>query len=313
MSRRMEFSGGPQGTYRTDLAASVTGLGGKVFYVNASAGGANDVDSPFPDVDNCDLCFDTLQGAIDKCVSSRGDKIFVKGSEAVTSAVNFNKTGIHVKALDFGIDPMARGEYNAIYSETIVDGPVAIISAGCRIEGLGFAGDDATTGFFAGAALLIGGAAAGAFGVHLKNCRFPKWGLDNSHGLSIAGGAAVSNVLIEDCDFEGAFDSGIYVQGAVGHLQIKGCRFNLATYAVEFGAFADAGVNSQIIYGPGNITVTPTKGLNTGSNACKGMVCGNYFGTAVGTGTNDLNTANMETAGYIMVGNEYATEGTGPT
>jgi len=312
MARGMEFTGGPFGTVAADSAALVpASISGKVFYVNANAGGTDDKDAPWPDVDGV-LCFSTLQAAIDACVDGRGDTIYVKrGGEAVTTAVNFNCAGIRVIAQRFGMNPSARGEYTSIYSTTITDGPCAIISKYCYIEGLAFAGADATgstTGFFAGAALKIGDGSTNVYGVHLKQCRFPKWDLDNSHGISIDGTADVSNVLIEECEFEGAFASGIYVEGSVGHLQIKNCTFALCTYAIETGQFYAAGIYTQLIIGPGNVTITPTKGINqTSNNVVLATVYGNYWGTAVASTHSDTVT-NMETDGYICVGNYYLNE-----
>ena len=56
-----------------------------------------------------------------------------------------------------------------------------------------------------------------------------------------------------------------------------------------------------------NVTVTPTKGILSGSNTCKASVFGNYWGTAVAT-THDQTVNDMETDGYIQMGNYYADE-----
>ena len=256
---------------------------------------------------------ENLQDAIDKTVSGRGDVIYVgAGGAEVTETVSFNKSGISVIAGHYGMSRRAMGEYHSIYAaSTFTDGPVATITAPCYIDGLAFASRDTGATFWSGAAALIGGlGTAGPYGVHMNNCRFPKWGLDNRIGLAIEGS---SNVEISNCGFEGAFASGIYVQGACGHLWLHDNDFSLATYAVTHGAFSDAGVNTQMKYGPGNVTIGPTKFLESGSNAVLGSIYGNFFGTAVGTSTNDLNVADMETLGLTCVGNEYATEGPGPT
>jgi hypothetical protein len=294
------FSGNNAGPYG--------GPGGRTFYVNSNIGLARNIGRPWYDVDG-DLVFDNLQDAIDACVDSRGDVIYVARAGYETSAtINFNKTGISVIGQTFGITPMARGEYCSFYAAaTLVDVPVAIITAPCLIQGLGFISRDSRATFYDGAAVLIGGAAAGAFGVHMKWCRFPKWGLDNSIGLSLAGGAAISNVLIEECEFEGAFSTGIYVQGAVGHLTIRKCTFALCTYAITHGDFAGGSTNTQMIYGPGNITVSPTRGIDTNSKAVLGTVCGNYWGTGI-TVTHDLTVDNTELLGLKCVGNYYGDE-----
>jgi hypothetical protein len=260
-----------------------------------------------------DQAADTWQSAIDACVADKGDVIVAMNAGAeVSAAVNFNKAGIRVLAMDYGLSPLSGGEYTSIYAAaSFTDGPVANITQPCFIQGIAFAGRDTGATFYSGAAALIGGlATALPFGVHLKGCRFPKWGLDNRIGLAIEGS---SNCMVDECDFEGAFDSGIYVQGAAGHLRVRKCHFCLATYAITHGAFSDAGVNTQMEYGPGNVTVGATKFLETGGNPGIGMIFGNYFSTAVGAATFDDTVANLLTNGWVCAGNEYQSEDPGPT
>lgn len=260
-----------------------------------------------------DQANDTWQSAINACVADKGDVIVaMNAGKEVSEAVNFNKAGIRVMAMDYGLSPMPAGEYTSIYAAAAyTDGPVAIFTAPCRVEGIAFASRDTGATFWSGAAALIGGlATALPYGVHLKHCRFPKWGLDNRIGLAIEGS---SNCLVDRCDFEGAFAAGIYVQGAAGHLQVKKSHFCLATYAIEHGAFSDAGVNTQMLYGPGNTTIGPTKFLKSNSNTGKGSIFKNHFGTAVDTGTYDISVANLKTAGWTCAGNDYIDEDPGPT
>ncbi len=301
---------GPFGAPDVPQQFHIPGVQGAVFFVNANAGGTDDVSSPWPIVDNS-ICFNTLQGAIDACVANRGDTIYIKqGGETVTSTVLFNKAGIRVIVQRLGMAPSMRGEFTAIFSTTLTGDPTALISQPCYIEGLGFVGADTGTSFFEGAALLLrvdatSSATAKPFGVHLNQCRFPGWSLGNTSGIAMDGG---TNVLIEDCYFEdAAFTHGIYMQGVVGHVQIKDCHFSLGTYAIKCGSFSDAGVNTQLEIGPGNNTIAPTKGVNSGSNAAKVTIFGNYWATAVGS-THDQTIDNMESDGYICVGNEYADE-----
>ena len=259
-----------------------------------------------------------INEAIYNVVSGRGDTIYVgAGGAPQTEAVTFNKAGMSVIAMGYGMNRRTMGEYFSLYSAaSYTDGPVATITEPCYIDGLGFASRDTGALFFSGAAVLIGGAAAdftSVYGAHMNNCRFPKWGLSNRIGLSIAGGQAVSNCLIENCEFEGAFETGIYVQGAVGHLQVKDCSFDLPTWSITHGAFSDAGVNTQMKYGPGNVTVSPTKFFKSNSNVGKGNIFGNFYGTAVDTATNDLSVADLLTAGWTCAGNNYQSEDPGPT
>lgn len=280
--------------------------GGKVFYVNASSGGADDVDVPWWDPGETEgKVFSTLQAAIDACVANRGDVIYVKRSETVTSTVTFNKTGISVIGQGFGMNPLARGEYHALLADaTFTDGPVATITSGCFIYGLGFASRDTGATFYDGAAMLLGGLGTAApFGVHLHSCRFPKWNLDNRIGVAIEGG---SDILIEHCSFEGVgadFDSGVYVQGAVQNLCIRHNHFRDCTYAITHGAFVGGG--PHCIYGPWNVC-EDSKFLETGSNAATGMIVGNFMEGATDTGSYDVTVNAANALGLVFSGNTYA-------
>ncbi len=286
---------------------------GQVFYVNANSTGSDDVDTPWPEVDE-KICFSTMQGAIDACVDNRGDTIYVKrGGEAVTSTVLFDCPGIKVITQKWGMSPAFRGEYTSLYSTTLTGDPTAIISQPCYIEGLGFVGSDAGTSFFEGAALLLrvdatSTATADPFGVHLYQCRFPKWGWDNSKGIAIDGS---SDCLIEECYFEGVgadFAVGIYVQGATANIEVRDCRFRDCDYAIQHGSFTGGG-NPQCIY-KGNIVATAdSKFLKGAGNTASGIICDNFFYTdSATTSTNDASIATMETAGIASTGNHYSTE-----
>lgn len=247
----------------------------------------------------------TLQNAIDETVAGKGDIIVtLSGGHTVTETVAFNKSGIAVVALNRGLNPYVQGEFSSILADaTFTDGPVATITAPCTIIGIGFAGRDTGATFYSGAACLIGGeATADPFGVHMKYCRFPKWGLDNRIGLAIEGS---SDCLIEECTFEGvggAFDAGIYVQGATQNLEIRNNRFRQCTAAVQFGAFAGGG--PHIMYGPDNV-VEDGLVLDSQANAATGIVFGNYSELAAGSSYDD-SVATLQGQGIQFSGNNYA-------
>lgn len=273
-----------------------------IFFVDSSSGvGSDGNDGRDP---RAPLA--TLQAAIDKCVANRGDIIVkMRGGEEVTSTVAFNKAGISVVAVDAGWSPLARGEYHSIYAAaSFTDGPAATVTEPCFISGLAFVSRDTGATHYYGAAMLIGGEAdATPFGVWVKNCRFPKWGLDNRIGLAIEGSA---NCLIEDCDFEGVtqdFDSGIYVQGATQNLVIRGCHFRSCTYAVELGSFAGGG--PHIMLGPDNVC-EDSKFLNVGGAAVTGMVFGNYCEGATDTGSYNTTVDALNALGLVFCDQHYA-------
>ncbi len=248
----------------------------------------------------------TMQAAIDDAVDHRGDVILrMRGTETVTQAINFNKSGIRVLAVGPTMSPLAQGEYHAILADVgFTDGPVAIFTADrCWVEGLGFVSRDTGATFFSGAAVLIGGGAdANPFGVILKSCRFPKWNVSNRIGVAIEGS---SNCLIEDCDFEGVgadFAAGIYVQGATQNLVVRKNHFRSCTYAIEHGAFAGGGPHCMYLE---NIC-EDAKLLKAGGNAATGLIARNLLETATDTGSYDDTIANLKTLGLNFSGNQYS-------
>jgi hypothetical protein len=297
-----------------DVPPQVYGLGGNTFYVNSGKGRAEDANDPFPEIDEA-LCFSTLQGAIDATVADRGDLIIVKRRyTAITTGVNFNKQGITVVGQNFGMPPLYRGEYFA-QDCSATDGPAFTITKPCTIIGLGFhsswVGGISSIG-------LIEWASGDAGWVHLKHCRFMNWATANVYGLNFEAGA---NCVIEECSFEGNATQG-FVNAAIAfggsatqnpiRNIVRNCVFSNCTYAIEH----KDGTPQEFIYGPGNITVpatVATKFLNSKGAACTGIICGNFFYTAEGASTFDQTVANMETDGARCVGNEYETEGPGPT
>ena len=245
-----------------------------------------------------------LQAAIDEAVAANGDQIFVtRGGHEVSAAVNFNKSGISVIAVDDGLAPLARGEFNPILADSsFTDGPAARITAPCLIDGLGFASRDTGATFFSGAACLIGGAAdATPFGVHLRNCRFPKWALDNRIGLAIEGS---SDVTIEDSGFEGVgsdFEAGIYIQGAMQNLHLFRNKFRQCTAAVKTGAFAGGGPHMLM----GHNVVEDGKLLDTGGFTGTGFIYDNWSELAAAS-SYDASVATLQGKGWQISGNHYA-------
>jgi len=285
------------------LADSLGGVAmtGNVYYCDPTSG------SDAFDGKTSENAKKTLQAAIDLCENNNGDVIVrMRGGEAVTSPVNFNKSGVTVIPQGYGMAPLSMGEYFSTYSTTLTADPVAIITAdGVTIIGMGFAGADAGATFWSGAALLIGGEAdATPYGVHLIDCRFPKWGLDNRIGVAIEGS---SNCIIEHCDFEGVgadFDSGIYVQGATQNIEIVDCRFRDCTYGIVFGSFAGGGphciIKSNVFEDSKVLTASASSGANTG------LLCDNWCEGATDTGSYSATVDNLNTGGLVFSDNHYA-------
>lgn len=246
----------------------------------------------------------TSQEAVDACVDNRGDVIIRKpGGEAVTSVLNFNKKGVSYVPMGFGASPLAKGELFSIYSTTLTEDPVAIITKRMFIAGIAFAGADAGSLFYSGAALLVGGDSdATPFGTHVYRCRFPKWNLDNRIGLAVEGS---SDVVLEENYFEGVgadFDSGIYVQGACANIDILRNTFRDCTEGIQFGSFAGGGPDCLI---QGNVAMHGS--LLNAPSAAVGAVIDNYIPTkdvAAAYGGDSL--ATLEGRGLWFANNHYS-------
>lgn len=245
-----------------------------------------------------------LQSAIDNAVAGNGDLILVaRGGHEVSETVDFDVSGLQVFAVDDGLNPLARGEFNGIYAaEAFTDGPTAHITAPCRIRGLGFASRDVGATFWSGAACLIGGlATALPFGVWMDGCRFPKWGWDNRIGLAIEGS---SDVLVSWCSFEGvsaALEAGIYIQGAMQNLTLHNNFFRQCTAAVKTGAFAGGGPHLMM----DRNVVEDGLILDTGGNTGTGFIYDNYSELAHGN-SYDASVATLQGKGWMISGNHYA-------
>jgi len=108
------------------LADSLGGVAmtGNVYYCDPTSG------SDAFDGKTSENAKKTLQAAIDLCENNNGDVIVrMRGGEAVTSPVNFNKSGVTVIPQGYGMAPLSMGEYFSTYSTTLTADPVAIITA----------------------------------------------------------------------------------------------------------------------------------------------------------------------------------------
>ncbi len=244
-----------------------------------------------------------MEAAITAAVAGNGDVILLpRGGITVTSTIAMNKSGVRLIAVDDGLNPLVRGEFNGLLADgAFTDGPVMQVTQPCSLEGIGFVSRDTGALFFAGAALLLGGNAdANPFGVHVKGCRFPKWGLDNRIGVAVEGS---SDCLIEDCSFEGvgsALDIGIYVQGACQNLTIRNNHFRQCTAAIQYGAFAGGGPHAII---ERNI-VEDGLLLDSQGNTAPSFVIDNFSELAAGS-TYDAVVGTLQGQGIQFAGNHY--------
>ena len=247
-----------------------------------------------------------LVAALAASVAGNGDVILLpRGGIEVSSTVAVAVSGVRIIAVDDGLNPLVRGEFNGIFAAAgFTDGPAMKVTAPCSMEGLGFVSRDTGATFFSGAALLLGGNAdANPFGVHVKGCRFPKWGLDNRIGLAIEGS---SDCLVEECTFEGvgsALEAGIYLQGAMQNIVIRNNVFRQCTAAVKCGTFTGAPDGPHLLM-HGNF-VEDGLMLDTDGNPGLGLIADNYSELAAGS-TYDRAVATLQGVGWQFSGNHYS-------
>ena len=245
-----------------------------------------------------------LRAAVTAAVAGNGDIIIIaRGGIEVDAQIDFNKSGLMVIGADDGMNPFARGEFSGIHSAaSFTDGPAAQVTQPTYLENLGFVSRDTDSTFFGGAALLLGGNGdAAPFGAWVRNCRFPKWNLDNRIGIAIEGS---SDCMIEDSDFEGvgsAFQAGIYVQGATQNLVIRNNHFRQCTAAVKYGVFAGGGPHTIM---DRNI-VEDGKVLDSQGNTAPSFLTDNYSELAVGA-SYDASVSTLQSKGIQFSGNHYS-------
>ena len=279
--------------------------GGSMIEALQSAGVVMQPESRLIIVDPNDIDNFSLQDAIDEAVAGQGDVIgTLPGGINVAAQVNMNKSGVRLMSLSLSTrNILVNGEYHAIFSTTLVDAPVMKITAPCVIEGIGFAGSDAGALFFSGASLLIGGdATAAPFGVQIKGCRFPKWGLAARIGIAVEG---ASDCLIEDCTFEGvgtALAIGVYVQGATQNITIRNNYFRQVTAAISHGTMTGSPDGPHAMY-HGNM-VEDGIIFDSNGNGALGFIFDNWSELAPGS-SYDQSIDNIKGFGMQISGNHY--------
>lgn len=241
----------------------------------------------------------TLQAGIDLTVADHGDVVWVHpGTMTVTTAVLFNKAGITVRFSGYGASFYDRGEKATIWAAaSLTTTPVAIVSAPCRIVGLGF-----SSRFTTGSALLIdgeGGGFAGGF-CEIIGCRFPGWGSE-AYGILTEAGAYNR---IASCEFEN-FTAGIVFGPSASNNPtdsiVEDCIFKTCTYGIEHLA---TGTAQKQVYRRN--WFPSAKGVNFNDVAATGLVADNYFSTATDTGTYDIAVAAAQVHGFAFSGNHYS-------
>lgn len=251
----------------------------------------------------------SLQTAIDACVSQNGDVIVVgPGTMNVTEPVLFNKRGITVLAADLGM--AEQGErFTVSADEAYTDGPVGIVSAFCRIVGLGFAGRSLTE-----ESLLIDCGEAGGFAggfTSLERCRFSVWYGAIDAGIRMKGGD-LNQIL--GCTFSGLF-GGFGTAAIVGEntgafapvqTRVENCRFSGLGSGKHAIVHAVGSVPVGVIYKgntmDGGFTGDIGKFLDNNNVASSGLIADNWLG---GLANKAAAFENLTNSTLKFAGNHY--------
>ena len=262
-----------------------------------------------------------LQAAIDLTVADRGDLIIrMRGYDAPTATVNFNKFGITVMAESWGQNYHAQGEFFTTDTSNS-DGPAARITAGCHIIGLGFAGVQAS-GDTNTATMQIDASLSdtNGYGTWLDHCYFTNWGRAAVNYGVINQGAG--RVRISHSSFYGGatsvnLDAGILHDesitgggGLPGEVDCYKNRYQHCTYAHEVvsGSRVVNSIWDSEMMGfnyPGAAWVKYLNQNTVGSGTNRAHIMNNNFATAVGTGTFSHDQATLITEGYQFSNNHY--------
>ena len=286
------------------LGGLPVGADGRIFYVDEDTTGLTSGRSGNSGL-KPDESFPTLQAAIDACTNDYGDLIICKAAtQTVTDAVDFNKKGITVMAENIGYPNIAKGERFMIYGSH-TDGPAGIITAPCKIIGMGFCGSET-----AGGSLEIDGTTGGFGGgnfVELFNVRFSHWGVAKAYALILQG---TGDVVVDSCYFDG-YTAG-YTTAAIS-IQLAGAsgtwvphivnnRFNnIETYAIKMET------GSVPVWGLVEHNFVTGDGKFFDDNDVDGSFCfyDNYLSGATDTGSYGDTVTNLQSAGYHFANNHY--------
>jgi hypothetical protein len=242
-----------------------------------------------------------LNTAIGKCVADRGDVVLVlPGSHNVTAPALFNKRGITVVSAELGMAEVGE-KFTVSAHSSYTDGPVGVVSAPCRIVGLGFAGRSLEE-----ESLLIDSGGAGGFSggfSSLEYCRFSAWFGAIDAGVRMKGGAL--NHLL-GCSFDGLF-GGFGTAAIIGEnsgaiapafTRIQGCRFSgvgSGKHAVVHAAGSvPVGVNYLSNVMDAGFSGDIGKFLDNNNVASTGLIADNWLGGLANKGAAFENLTNSD-------------------
>lgn len=262
-----------------------------------------------------DDAYATMQTGIDSCTDELGDFIIrMRGYEAITTPLLFNKKGISIIAGVFGNNDRQAEDFAT--HNTGTTGPCVILSQRCHLYGLTFASNNVTTpgdgrannaGTNSAAAMYFLGDGGGIAGTGfnggfstIESCRFPDWIAGAVWGIEF--GAGASN-LITNCKFEG-LTAGIVFGGTAYN--------NPIDTTIEYNWFNDLTDGVRML--PGTAQDIKIHGnhfmdvsgynVNENSNGGNGQITGNWSEKSAATSYN-LSIDNMIVAGWNPAGNYY--------
>jgi len=252
----------------------------------------------------------SIDYAIGLCTADQGDMIFVSPAhnDSPTAAINFDVSGISLIACGGGFNPQEPEKIAIWPNASYTTGPVAIITAPCRIEGFEFV-SRATTGGFSdaqttvGAAVAIageGGSYTGSYSL-FKNCKFVCDWWSTPYGVASSAGAYNR---FEGCTFQGAVTSGIAFRGSSSnnptHNIIEDCKFIDCVNGIEHAP----GTVQNFLY-KGNVFIDCTIPIDFNNQGADGLVCNNFFEVA-NTSAYDQTVGTLQALGINFSGNHYS-------
>lgn len=275
---------------------------GQVFYCDPTSG--NDaLDGGSPATAKA-----TLQAAVNLCTAQRGDTIIrMPGTETVTAPVSINVRDITIIAATPGYPPGVMGEAYTTYNSSATGLSAAVVTAPCRLVGLGFAASDVSE-----EALLIDAQEAGGYSggfISIEGCRFALWNGNLACSIRMIAGA-LNHVI--GCVFDGVFGdygtAAIILEGDTGgftsfYPQIIGNRFQRLGSAIPAIQFATGSAPDEVLIAH-NYVGSEGILLDNNSEASDGLAVGNYLGVsaAANGGAAVTNTTNMN---IKFIGNKY--------
>uniref|UniRef100_A0A6M3L1X9 Putative pectate lyase n=1 Tax=viral metagenome TaxID=1070528 RepID=A0A6M3L1X9_9ZZZZ len=298
--------------------------GGQIFYVGASGYAAHDGKAPNDSNDGQTpgTCLATIQAALNKCVTGRGDTVAIlPGSYTVTAALTMTSDDVTLCSAH-PVGPRSRGPV-VIVNATDVN-TLTINANDCVVDGLTF--DDNVATATADTAIIAVNTASTATdytGTIIRNCYFDMLGSDGDRDgitLGLAGDTTdgALNSLVEGCVFLDCDQDALVIAAGSEHSVVRNCHIYDVAHTTRYGVEC---VGASCLIEDSDILSSGTACINVGLAAARTQIhnCNLHAWGADTFGIVAINTATMHTAGNWITataaGNliDYTTDNTTPS